>query len=826
MSPSDSLDQLRRDLMLVLRRLRRQPGFTAVAAFTLALGIGATTAMFSVVRGVLLEPLPYTDADRLASLWHSGAGEGRDLLHQSTGTYFTYREANRVFEEVGLWDGAQVTVSGLAEPERVDALLVTQAVLPMLGARPIAGRLFTADDDAPGAAPTVVLDYGYWQRHFGGDPAAVGRVLTVNGGQSEIIGVLPPGFEFPTAEADLYFPIRLDRGDAYVGRFNYQVMARLRPGVTLEEAEADLRRMIPLTVEKFPSEAWTPERLRELALAPIVTPLKTELVGRASTALWLIFGAVGVVLLIACANVANLMLVRASGRRRDVAVCAALGASRGTVIRELVVEALALGAVGGGMGVALAFGGLELLRAVAPETLPRLEEIALDGVVLAFAVGTSGIAALACALLPALQHSRPNVAVTFREAARSVTHGDGRSRDALAAAQVALVLLLLIGSGLMIRSFQALRAVDPGFRDAERVLTFRLFIPSSEVPDEREAARAHREILTRIEALPGVVSASLGSSVPMFGATNNNSTYVEDFPAPEGESVPVRRMVFVAPGYFETLGTPLLAGRTFDWRDVHDMHTAAVVTENFAREYWSDPALAVGKRVREGRSGPWKEIIGVVGNVHDDGVDQPATTVLYWPMLVTDFWGMSFFGYFARTTTYAVRTVGPPTALLGAVRRIVHGVNPNLPLASVQTLQDVLDRSVARTSFTLVLLTVAAGVALLLGVVGLYGVVSYVVQARTREIGIRMAVGAARVDVTRMVVRRGLVLAGIGVVVGLLAAAAGSRLMRSLLFGVAPVDVVTYGVTALLLVVIAGAASYLPAQRAAKVDPMRVLREE
>lgn len=822
---AETADRVWHDAALAVRRLRRQPGFTALASITLAIGIGATTAMFSVVHGVLLEPLPFAEPDRLVALWHTGSGPGRDVMHQSTGTYLTYREENRVFEEVGLWDNVQVTVTGLAEPERVDGMLVTQPTLPLLGVRPAAGRLFTAEDDAHGSAATVVLSYGYWQRSFGGDPDVVGRTLTVNGNAIEIIGVLPRDFRFPTIGADLFFPFRLDRAAARVGRFNYQVLARLRPGVTIAEAHADLERMIPLTVEKFP-DGWDLAKLRRLGLAPVVRTLKADVIGEVSRTLWLVFGAVGIVLLIACANVANLLLVRARARRREVAIRAALGAGRPGVAREFLLEGLALGLLGGSLGTGLAVVGLDLLRVLAPDTVPRLDQIGLDPLVLLFAGGISVFSVVVFALLPVLEYSRPDLATAFREHSPASTIRGGRSRDALAVTQVALALLLLVGSGLMIRSFEALRAVDPGFEGPAEVLTFRLFIPTAEVPDEREAARLHQEIVARIRAIPGVVAASMTNSVPMDGRNNNNSIFVEGFPVPVGEAAPSRRLKFVAPGYFETLQNPLLAGRTFEWADVHDVRTVAVVTENFAREYWDVPAAAVGGRIREGPNASWKEIVGVVGDVHDDGVDRDATAVLYWPFLVADFWGMEFFGYFSRSTVYAVRTTGNPTERLPAIRRAVWSVNPNLPLANIQTLEDLLDRSTARTSFTLTLLTIAAAVALILGVVGLYGVISYNVSARFREIGIRMAIGAERLDVTRMVLIQGLRLAGFGIFLGLIIALAFTRAMRSLLFEVEPVDPATYAFTAALLVTVAAAASYLPARRAAGVDPVQVLRHE
>jgi predicted permease len=456
-----------------------------------------------------------------------------------------------------------------------------------------------------------------------------------------------------------------------------------------------------------------------------------------------------------------------------------------------------------------------------------LERIGLTPTVLLFSLGITLLAALAFSLLPALKYTHPNLITSLKEGGRGAGEGRQRhlSRNGLAVAQVSLALVLLIGSGLMIRSFQALRRVQPGFERPEEVLTFQLFIPSAEVADDRAVARTQEEILEHLSRIPGVASAATATSVPMDGRHNNNSTYVADFPVPEGDAPPSRRHKFVSPGYFETMGNPLLAGRSFTWADVHDMTTVAVVTENFAREYWDDPVEAIGKRIREGRAGEWKAIVGVVGNVHDDGVDRRPTSLVYWPLLVADFWGTEIFEW--RSTVYVVRAApGTPEDLLPQVREAVWSVNPNLPLASVRTLETIHQRSTARTSFALVLLTIAAAVALLLGIVGLYGVVAYSVSTRTREIGIRVAIGARRQDVTGMVIRQGLLLAGIGVACGFVAAVALTRLMEALLFGTEPVDPATYAATSAALIGVALLASYLPARRAASVDPMEALRHE
>jgi len=507
-----------------------------------------------------------------------------------------------------------------------------------------------------------------------------------------------------------------------------------------------------------------------------------------------------------------------------VAVRTALGAGLGGTARALLLEGLLLGAVGGALGLGLASGALELLRAVGSDNIPRIDAIALDGRALLFTAGVTLLAVLAFSLLPLLRIRRPDLTLTLKGGGRGMATGRSRSRSVLAAVQVALALVLLIGAGLMVRSLEALMEVRPGFERPEEVLTFRVFIPSSEVPELETAVRTHGRILEEIRRLPGVRSAAVTNSVPMDGRTNNNGVYVEEAPLSEGEAAPSRRHKFVSPGYFETLENRVLAGRAFTWEDVYGRRTVAVVTEDFAREYWDRPTDAVGKRIREGRDGSWKEIVGVVESVRDDGRDHDAVATVYWPLLVADFWGMREFGW--RSVVYAVRTSGPPTARLPDIRRAVWAVDPNLPLANVETLDAIQARSTARTSFTLVLLLVAAGVALVLGVVGLYGIVSYTVSLRRREIGIRMAMGARRADVTSMVVRQGVALAGIGVVLGLIGAAILTRLMRPLLYGVRALDPWTYAVTAAALVGVATLASWTPARRAATVDPVETLRQE
>jgi predicted permease len=811
----------------VLRKLARAPLFTAVSVVTLALGIGPNTAIFSIVNGVLLRPLPFEEPESLVGAWHTAPGLGFDLVNQSPATYFTYREESRILEDIGMWDNSQVSVTGLEEPEEVEAMLVTDGTFPILRVQPAIGRAFTAEDDSPDSPETVILAHAYWQRRFGADPGVLGGTLRIDGKPKEIIGVMPAGFRFLRFDPALFLPFRFDRSEVYVGNFRYQAVARLKPGTTIEQANADVDRMIPMTVEKFP-KGITLANLREAEFGPRVRPLKEDVVGDVGKVLWVLLGTVGVVLLIACANVANLFLVRAEGRQQELAVRTALGADRRQLARELLLESVTLGILGGLAGLLLAIAGIRLLVAIGPESLPRLGEIAIDPSVLLFTLGISVFAGLLLGLLPVIKFGSLNLVSALKEGGRGGSEGKERhrARSALVVSQIALALVLLIASGLMIRSFQALKRVHPGFERPEEVMTLRIFIPEAEVEDKVQVARTHQQILERINAIPGLDSVGLSSSITMDGWDSNDAIYVEGFlPASEDQIPPIRRFKWISENYFETMGNPVLAGRPITWADTYDYARVVVVTENFAREYWGEPTEAVGKRIKQNMDDPWREIVGVVGNVHDDGVGEDATAVVYWPMLVTDFWGEELVT--RRAMAYAIRTTrtGSPS-LFQELRQAVWSVNPNLPLANVRTLEEILEESMARTSFTLIMLGIASGVALLLGAVGIYGVISYVVSQRTQEIGVRIALGAKKADVIRLVLRHGLLLTGAGLLLGLGVSVGLTRLMAALLFGVSPADPATYGAVSASLAGIALLASYLPARRAASLDPTEALRWE
>ena len=806
------------------RRLLQAPLFTVVTLLTLAVGIGANTAIFSVIYGVLLKPLPFAQPERLVSVWHTAPGMGIPILNQSPSTYFIYRDQSRVFQDIGIWDTNAVSITGKGEPERVQALSVTDGVLPVVGVTPMAGRVFTRADDTAGAAPTVVLTYGFWQRHFGGTPA-VGQKLTIDGRPTDVIGVLPQSFAFLRTDPAVVLPIQFDRAKTFVGNFSFQGVARLKPGVTIDQANADVARMIPTVPEQFPlPPGFTRAMFDGLRLGPKVQPLSEDVIGDVSQVLWIMFGTVGMVLLIACANVANLCLVRAEGRQQEFAVRTALGASRGQVARTLLSESLALALAGGVLGVLVARAGLALLVWLAPDGLPRLHEIEINGVVLLFTLALSVVAGLLFGLIPVLRFGEPSVAA-LKEGGRSASEGPSRhrARNILVVAEIALALVLLVVSGLMVRSFQALRAVDPGFTAPEEVQTFRIAVPDALIPDPDHAIQVHQQIAAQLARVPGVRSVGLSSSLTMDGYDSNDPIFVEHITPEGGQVPPLRRFKWIGPGYFETMGNRLVAGRVLTWSDAFERRAVVLVSENLARQFFGTPGAAIGKRIRNSPSNPWREIVGVVGNERDDGVSAPATTIVYWPLVMNDFWDQKTF--IQRTLAYAVRSdrMQSPT-FMRELQQAVWSVNGNLPIANARSLADIRAASMAQTSFALTMLAIAASVALLLGVVGIYGVIAYIAAQRTREIGVRMALGAQAADVRRLFLGHGLKLVAVGVVIGVGAATALTRLMAALLFGVGPLDPVTYAAVSVGLGAIALVATYLPARRAARVDPVVALR--
>jgi len=823
--------QFYEQLKQVLRRLGRAPVFSAVTLITLAIGIGANTVIFSVVEGVLLKPLSYAHADRLVGVWYHIPGIEIENMPMAPFLYFIEREQGTTFEDIGVYQGDSLSVTGAGEPEHVSGLDVTDGTLPVLGVKPALGRLFNHRDDSPGSPQTVVLSYGYWRKKFGGKESIIGKPIIVDGKAREIIGVLPKDFHFLDREdAALYLPMQWDRSKTKLGNFSFPGVARLKPGVTLAQVNADMTRLIPIAVRSFPAPDGFPLSLFEkVQMNPTPRPLKKDVIGDVGNVLWVSMGSIAVVLLVACANVANLLLVRVEGRRQELAIRSALGAGRGRITGGLLFESVILGFAGTFIGLASVFGALRLLVAMKPTGLPRLSEIGIDGAVLLFTLGLALFVSLVIGLIPVIKYSGVGLHTGLRESGRALSQSRERlrARKVLVVAQVALALVLLICSGLMIRTFQALTHVSPGFTDPSALQVFHLYIPETRVPNtQREGVvRVQQEIESKIAAIPGVTSVSFGSTVPLEGYSNNDPIFAQDHTYKPGQLPPIRRFKNISPGYLSTLGTPLIAGRDLTWAETYQKRPVAIISENLAKELWQNPAVAIGKQIRVGTTDDWREVIGVARDVHDDGVNNPAPPTVYWPVFQDRFEGQQ--ETVRRNVAFVIRSQrAGSAAFMKEVQQMVWSVDSDLPLADPTTLGELYTKSMARTSFTLVMLCVAGSMSLLLGIIGIYGVISYSVSQRTREIGIRMALGAQRQSVTSMFLRQGLWLTGIGIAFGLASAFLTMRFLSSLLFNVNPLDPGTYIITALCVGVVSWVACYLPSRRAATVDPTLALRSE
>lgn len=806
------------------RKLSRTPWFTAVAVLTLAVGIGANTAIFSVVDGVLLQPLPYPEADRLVGLWHAAPGLDLAEFEQSNTTYTLYSEAAQSFEAIGLAGRTGATLTGSGEPTRLVTATATASLFQVLRTPPLLGRTFSQTEDDPGGSRVVILSHALWSDRFGAEQGVLGQTITLGDEPFEVIGVMPAEFAYPSPETQLWTPHVISAEDLGRANFSPWSVGRLKPGVTAETAAAELNQILPRLPEVYPGE-MTAGMMENAGITSVVRPMKEDVVGDVGQMLWILLGTVTFVLLIACANVANLFLVRAEGRQREMAVRSAMGAGRADLIRAYLTESTILSMIGGGVGIGLALVGLKALVAIGPDSLPRIGEIGIHGSVLGFTTGVSLLAGLLFGAVPAFKYGRPSLAMALKEGGRGGSLGKDTHRvnNALVAAQVALALMLLVGSGLMARSFFELRRVDPGF-EPENLLTLNLALIPNEVESDEQSAAFFQQVLDNIRSVPGVVEAGASTSLPLSGGWSTNAMIIDGRPLAADEVPPILTTNLTAPGYFETMGIRVLEGRTLERQDHEGRTDVAVISQALARQYWPSES-PIGKRVAPnlptaGASPDWITIVGVVEDVRDNGLAQDAPSMVYYPMVTSG-------GYDPVTRLFlTIRTQGDPVGVLPAVRAEIWALDTRLPVSNVQTGAELLRDSAARTTFTLVMLGIAAAVALLLGTIGVYGVISYIVSQRIREFGIRLAMGAEVRQIRRMVVGQGLRVAVIGVALGLAGGLALTRLMRALLFGVSAADPLTYAAVSFVLLGVSAVAAYVPARRASSVDPASALRHE
>lgn len=829
------LESLLTDLRFTLRRLRKSPGFAVTVLLTLAIGIGANTAVFTVLDDILIQPLPYPDSNRIVALRLSAPGAGGlatayEGLQISPSMSITFQEHNRSFSSLGIWVPSTASITGIAQPEQVKTGAIGDGILETFAVPPLAGRWLSHADQAPRGTHNVMLSYGYWQRRFGGDRTVLGRSLQIDGVTYTVIGIMPPGFRLADYDFDLLLPLQLDRTRLKLAPFGFYGVGRLKPGVTLAQADADIAGLIPIWMDSWTNGPGSNPHYYEVwRITPGFRLLKQQVIGNIGSVLWIVMGTVGLVMLIACTNVANLLLVRAESRHQELAVRAALGAGRLRIARELLVESLVLGLAGGAIAIAVAAAGLRLLVAIGPAGLPRLSEISLNTRALGFTFLLSVFSGLLLGAIPALKMLRTTCSMSLSGSTRTASESRGhrRTRNVLVMAQVAIALVLMVAAVLMVRSFASLRSVTPGFSDAEHVEAVTIAIPRLIASDPRAVVQMQRDIADRFAAIPGISSASFAAAIPMDGTDPNWDQISVEGRRYENTEPPLEIYNYVAPGYFPAMGTRLVAGRDFTWDDIHALRPMVIVSERFARESWGSAANAVGKRLKKYSNSPWQEVIGVAQDVRVHGVDKDAPPIVYWPILSYDRFDNNLTMEGLRSVTFVLHGNRAGTQdLLGQMQQAAWSVNANLPLASVATMQQVYALSMTRTSFTLVMLAIAGSMSLALSIVGIYGVISYAVSQRTREIGIRLALGAQRQRLRWMFVGSALSLAAAGIMVGLVAAAMLARLMRGLLFGISALDPFTFLTVPLILVAAAALASFLPATRAAGVDPARVLKAD
>jgi putative ABC transport system permease protein len=812
------METLLQDIRYALRILRRSPGFTIVAVLALALGIGATTAIFSVVDAVILKPLPYADPGRLVQLWmrFTGIGIPNDQNWVSAPEFMDLQRNNSLSDIAAIGDESfNINIGGM--PERIEAAVVSAGFFHLLGVQAQVGRVFLPEEGHAGHERVVLLSDGLWRRRFGADPAVLGRKLIMNGQSNAIVGVLPPGFQMPR-DAEVWTPLVFAPADLTPdnrGNHGYQAIARIRPGLSLQQARADMAAVSRRIIEQNPTYPY-----KDYNFGVLMVPLLDQQIGDIKIALWVMLGAVGLVLLIACGNVANLLLARASARQREIAVRQALGVGRWRLTRQLLTESLLLALAGGIAGLALAAGALRLLIAATATSVPRLAETRMDLRVLLFTLLVSLGTGILFGLAPAFHSVLHTTHETLKEGGRGIVGaGSQRLRAALVVGELALSLALLAGSGLLIRSFLRLQDVDAGFRP-DGVITMRISLPEQKYAKPEQTRAFYRELLDRVRQLPGVDAAGIVNGLPLTGTGWSGTTTIDTQAVPQNEATPEADNRPSTPGYFEAMGIQLVRGRYFDQRDTETSAPVAIVDETLARTYWPHQD-AIGQRIKQGprqSNAPWRVVVGVVRHVRYRTLESPSRVEFYWPYAQTPF--------ALGSMSLALHTAADPRLLANAVQNQVSALDPDQPVYRIRTMHELMAESVARRRLSMILLAIFAGVAMLLAAVGIYGVMSYSVAQRAHEMGIRMALGARGANIVWLVLGQSMWLTGAGLLIGLAGSLVLTRLLSTLLFDVKATDPPTYLLVALFLAAVAQIASSLPAWRATHIDPVTALRQE
>jgi predicted permease len=812
------------DIREAARVLRKQPRFLLIAALTLALGIGAVTAIFSVVNGVLLKPLPHPNADRLVSVASTAPGLGYDRFPLSPDLFLFYKRLNTTFDDMALFQGSRVNLTQTGSPEVIDASTATASYFSTIGASFAHGRPYSAEEDRPNGPRVVVMSHRLWTRKYGADPTLAGRAVPIDGESTTVVGIAPAWLD-RTGSPDLWIPARFDPANPPAGNFGWGAIGRLKEGVRADQATANLYALVGRAMDEFIKSDNYRAFLKEGRYRPVVRDLKEDIIGDVREPLWILLGTVGMVLLVACGNVANLCLIRAEARQREIAVRLALGGNRLALIRTLLVEALVLSAIGCALGVGIAALAVPALLSLAPASIPRLDQVHVDATVLLFAIAAAFVSALVFGIVPAIRYTRVNVLAALRHGGRGSTADPihHRGRNVLVVAQTAMALVLLVGSGLMARSFAKLMGTELGF-ESRNVLTFRIGIPKPKYPKSDDVARFGRELVDRLTQIASVESAGAATELPMSSPSGTAFNF-NGHPTEPGHLPPLVQYQVISAGYFKTMRIPLVRGRDFDSSDLRDGVHRVVISQATADQYFPGED-ALGKQLRQANGDtdsqqPWSTVVGIVKPIRQNGLRQPVRPVIYFPLKKADGGGDGL----PRAFSFALR--GPHVdTQANAVREAVWSIDPELPVAAIQNLDTIVQRSVVQFSFTMLTLALAAGIALVLGAIGLYGVLSYAVSLRTREIGVRLALGAPASRVMRSIVVNGAIISGLGMIVGLAGAAGLTRLLSGLLYETAPLDLTTFVAMPVLLFIVALVASYLPARKAASVSPLEAMRGE